>query len=310
VSDWIEAAEPPRRRVAVGEVSLAVAERGAGELVVLLHGFPELGRTWRRQLPALAAAGFRAAAPDLRGFGESDRPQAVQAYALRRLVDDVMGLIEALGAERAHVVGHDWGAVVAWAAAAWEPARVRTLTAMNGPHPTAFLEVLQDPDAGEQRPMVWYMLLYQFPGVAETWCSRDDFAFLRARLARGGAFTAEDIEAFIAPLRRPGALTSGLNYYRALAGPAAWVDPPPELPPIRVPTLVIWGMDDAALGPRVLERSLAKVAAPLRVERLQGVGHYVQNQDPETVNRHLVSFLTDQGHRTRSRTESTTPRAT
>ena len=283
----------PLRRIDVGEVSLAVAEQGAGELVVLLHGFPERAHTWRRQLRALAGGGFRAAAPDMRGFGDSDRPPAVEAYGLERLVDDVAGLVTALGAQRAHLVGHDWGGVVAWAVAALRPERVSTLTAMNAPHLAALHEELQAPDGGAQRMMAWYMLLYQFPGIAEELCARDDFAFLRARLARApaGSFHADDVEHFLAPMRRPGALTAGLNYYRALVPPSAWLEPPPPLPPVAAPTLVIWGLEDAALHRRTLERSLEAVSGPLRVERLEGVGHYVQNAVPDLVNRHLLAFL-------------------
>jgi pimeloyl-ACP methyl ester carboxylesterase len=283
----------PLRRIDVGEVSLAVTEQGAGELVVLLHGFPERAHTWRHQLRALADGGFRAAAPDMRGFGDSDRPLAVEAYALERLVDDVAGLITALGAQRAHVVGHDWGGVVAWAVAALRPERVATLTAMNAPHLVALHEELQAPEGGQQRMMAWYMLLYQFSGIAEELCARGDFAFLRARLARApaGAFHAGDIEHFLAPMRSPGARTAGLNYYRALVPPSAWLEPPPAFPPVTAPTLVIWGLEDRALHRRTLERSLEAAAGPLRVERLEGVGHYVQNEVPDVVNRHLLAFL-------------------
>ena len=283
----------PLRRIDVGEVSLAVAEQGAGELVVLLHGFPERAHTWRHQLRAIADAGFHAAAPDMRGFGDSDQPPGVPAYALERLVDDVAGLIGALGAERAHVVGHDWGGVVAWAVAALRPDRVSTLTVMNAPHLTALHEELQAPAGGEQRMMAWYMLLYQFEGVAEELCARDDFTFLRARLARApaGSFHDDDIEHFLAPMRNPGALTAGLNYYRALVPPSAWLEPPRALPPVTAATLVIWGLADAALHRRTLERSLAAAAGPLHVERLEGIGHYVQNEVPDLVNRHLLTFL-------------------
>ena len=229
------------RRVDVREVALAVEERGAGEPVVLLHGFPESSRSWRHQLRALADAGFHAVAPDLRGYGRSDHPREVEAYALPRLVGDLVGLIAALGHESAHVVGHDWGGSIAWAAAARAPERVRSLTILNSPHPVASAEARRVP---EQQRRSWYMLLFQFPGIAEEWLSADGFANLRRFVfdtAAPGTFSEEDREAFVAPLREEGALEAALAYYRANIPPESWLRPPPDLPPISVPTLIIWG---------------------------------------------------------------------
>ena len=158
---------------------LAVAEAGdpAGEPVVLLHGFPELSHSWRHQLPALAEAGYHAVAPDLRGFGGSDRPPAVEDYAARALVGDVAGLIRALGHESAHVVGHDWGGSLAWGLAGSLPATVRTLTILNAPQGPVSARLRREDRT--QQAKSWYMLLFQFPGVAEAWLSDDDFANLR-----------------------------------------------------------------------------------------------------------------------------------
>jgi pimeloyl-ACP methyl ester carboxylesterase len=279
------------RRLDVGEVALAVEERGAGEPVVLLHGFPESSRSWRHQLPALAEAGFHAVAPDLRGYGHSDRPREVEAYALPRLVGDLGGLIAALGYESAHVVGHDWGGSIAWAAAARMPERIRSLTIINSPHPVASAEARRFP---EQQRRSWYMLLFQFRGVAEAWLAADDFANLRRFVfdtAAPGTFSEEEREAFVAPLREEGALEAALAYYRANIPPESWLRPPPDLPPIAVPTLIIWGEADAYMSPLLLERSVAKVTGPLRVERLPGVSHWVQLEAPDEVNRRLVAFL-------------------
>jgi pimeloyl-ACP methyl ester carboxylesterase len=279
------------RRLDVGDLTLAVREAGDGEPVVLLHGFPELSYSWRHQLPALADAGYRAVAPDLRGYGESDRPAGVDAYAIPRLVGDVVGLVRALGHERAHVVGHDWGGSIAWATAARAPEVVRSLSVLNAPHPVASAEARQIP---EQQRLSWYMLLFQFVDVAEEWLSRDDFASLRRfvfETAASDTFDEADRETFVSALRAPGALTAALNYYRANIPPESWLRPPPDLPPITVPTLVVWGMADAYISPLVLERSLAKVEGPLEVHRLEGVSHWVQQEAPEEVNRRLVSFL-------------------
>jgi len=285
-------APPLQRMVDVGEVRLAVTELGRGEPVLFLHGFPELSRSWCRQLPAVAAAGLRAVAADLRGFGESDRPAQVDAYTMPRLVGDAIGLIDELGG-RAHLVGHDWGGFVAWAAAAAHPDRVLSLTAMNAPHPDAFYEALLAPQAGDQRARLWYMLLYQFNGVGERWLSAGDFANMRARLARSapGTFSPEDVEAYVAAMRRPGALTAALNVYRALAPPEAWVESPPPCGPVRVPTLVVWGEADQVLGLGLLERSLELAVCERRTVRLPGVGHYVQREAPDPVNEALLDAL-------------------
>lgn len=279
------------RRLDTGEVFLAVAEAGAGEPVILLHGFPEISHSWRHQLPALAAAGFHAVAPDLRGYGESDRPAETAAYALPNLVGDLIGLIRALGHENAHVVGHDWGGSIAWVTASRAPERVRSLTILNSPHPVASAESRQIP---EQQQKSWYMLLFQFVGVAEEWLSANDFANLRSFVfdtAAPGTFSEDDRETFVAALRRDGALTAALDYYRANIPPQSWLRPPPDLPPVEVPTMIVWGEADAYMSPVLLERSIAKVAGPLRVERLPGVSHWVQQEAPGEVNRLLVDFL-------------------
>ena len=273
---------------------LAVAEAGdpAGEPVVLLHGFPELSHSWRHQLPALAEAGYHAVAPDLRGFGGSDRPPAVEDYAARALVGDVAGLIRALGHESAHVVGHDWGGSLAWGLAGSLPAMVRTLTILNAPQGPVSARLRREDRT--QQAKSWYMLLFQFPGVAEAWLADDDFANLRRFVfdtAAPGTFPPEDREVLVDALRRDGALTAALNYYRANMPPSSWLRDPPEPPEITVPTMIIWGEADAYMDSLLLERSAATVTGPLRVERLPGVSHWVQQEVPDRVNALLLDFL-------------------
>ena len=276
---------------------MAVAEAGdpAGDPVVLLHGFPELGHSWRHQLPALAEAGYHAVAPDLRGYGDSDRPAGVEAYAAPKLVGDVAGLIRALGHERAHVVGHDWGGSLAWGLAGNMPQMVRSLTILNAPQgPVSARLRREDP---RQQAMSWYMLLFQFAGVAETWLSADDFANLRAFVfdtAAPGTFPPEDQRVYVKALSRDGALTAALNYYRANMPPASWLRDPPDPLSITVPTLIIWGEADTNMHPLLLERSAATVTGPLRVERLPGVSHWVQQEAPDRVNELLLDFLGSQ----------------
>jgi epoxide hydrolase 4 len=283
-----------RRRIDVGDVRLSVAEAGdpSGEPVLLLHGFPEHSHSWRYQLPALAEAGLRAVAPDLRGYAGSDRPPAVEDYSARALVGDVAGLIRALGHESAHVVGHDWGGSLAWGLAGNLPGMVRSVTILNAPQGQVSARLRRE-DPGQQAKS-WYMLLFQFPGVAEAWLSDDDFANLRRFVfdtAAPGTFPPEDREVFVDALRRDGALTAALNYYRANMPPASWLRDPPEPPEITVPTMIIWGEADVYMDPLLLERTAATVTGPLRVERLPGVSHWVQQEVPDRVNELLLDFL-------------------
>lgn len=280
------------RRIDVGEVRLAVVEEGEGEPVILLHGFPETSACWGRQLPALAAAGYHAIAPDLRGYGRSARPTAVDAYAAPKLVGDIVGLIGALGHQSAHIVGHDWGGGLAWGLAANAPELVRSLTVINAPQAAVSARARRDdPD---QQAKSWYMLLFQFAGVAEAYLSANDYARLRAFVfdtAAPGAFSEQEQREVIAALSPDGALTAALNYYRANMPPAALLREPPEPLPIEVPTMIIWGEADTFMGPALLEGSAAMVTGPLRVERLPGVSHWVQHEAPERVNELLVDFL-------------------
>ena len=261
-------------------LEFAVESEGDGPAVVLLHGWPDSHRLWRDQLPALHAAGFRTIAPDLRGMGDSAVPPEVEAYALPTLVGDVLGIMDALGVGRAHVVGHDWGAAVAWGLASFVPTRVERLVALSVGHPAAFR------GAGlEQRQKSWYMLLFQFEGIAEEWLSADDFANFRDWARH------PDADAVIADLRRPGALTAGLNWYRANVGPATLLAPPPDLPPVAAPTMGVWSSEDLALTERQMLDSARYVAGPWRYERIDGAGHWMQREATDALNRLLVDFL-------------------
>jgi len=275
----------------VGEITMAARVDGDGPPVVLLHGFPENSHSWRHQLPALSAAGYRAVAPDLRGYGETDAPQEVSDYAFPKLVGDIVGLLAALGVDDAHVVGHDWGGSIAWALAARMPEKVRSLTILNSPHPVASAEARQLP---EQQQKSWYMLLFQFVGIAEEWLLMNDQANLRSFVfdtAAPGTFAEEDRRVFSEALMRPGRMTAALNYYRANIPAENWLKPPPDLPPITVPTTIIWGEGDAYMGDVLLERSMGKITGPLHVERLPGVSHWVQQEAPDEVNRLLVDAI-------------------
>jgi pimeloyl-ACP methyl ester carboxylesterase len=269
-----------RRRVRGDGVELEVLDEGGGPAVLLVHGFPDSSHLWRHQVPALTGAGLRVVAPDLRGFGQSDRPERAEDYRLSRSVADLVAVLDDLGIERARVVGHDWGAGVAWVLAALHPDRVERLVAMSVGHPGAQRRTIAD------REKAWYTLLFQFEGVAEELVSRDDWALFREWLR-----DAVDVERYVADLSRPGALTAGLGWYRANLHPARQLEPRPALPPVAAPTLGVWSTGDAYLNEEPMVRSAEHVAGPWRYERVEGAGHWMQLDAPERVNELLVQFL-------------------
>jgi pimeloyl-ACP methyl ester carboxylesterase len=260
-----------------------VRDEGSGTPVILLHGFPDTSELWRHQIPALTQAGFRVIAPDMRGRGKSGRPDAVADYRLSSMVRDVTGILDALGIERSHVVGHDWGAAVAWLYAALAPDRVDRLVAISVGAPGAArkptLEALQKG---------WYRLLFLFEGVAEELVQRDDWYLFRLFL--GGA---ADTEAYITTLSEPGALTAGLNWYRAnLPVPALLGrSGSPQLPMIQAPTLGIWSSGDLYLTEEDMTRSEQRVTGGFRYERVGG-SHWVPLDEADRLNALLLDFLT------------------
>ena len=282
-----------RERIDCGEAVLSVQFMGPddGEPVIMWHGFPEMGYSWRHQAAALAADGYRAIVPDLRGYGASDRPTGTAAYAFPQLVGDVVGLINALGHGYAHLAGHDWGGSLCWATSALMPDKVRSLMILNAPHPVASAECRQVP---EQQQKSWYMLLFQFEGVAEEWLLKDGAANLSAFVfdtAAPGTFPPEERRVFTDALMRPGAMTAALEYYRANIPPGNWLKPPPDLPAVTVPTTIMWADADAYMTPLLLDRSIAKVEGPLEVVMLEGVSHWAQQEAPDLVTAAMRDHL-------------------
>jgi pimeloyl-ACP methyl ester carboxylesterase len=258
-------------------LALEVKVVGSGEPVVLLHGWPDSSRLWRHQIEALAAAGRQVIAPDLRGMGGSDRPTSVEGYRVKHAVGDVLAILDAVGAQQADVVGHDFGAAIAWATASFVPDRVRRLAVLSVGHPLAFRA------AGlEQRMLSWYMLLFQFEGVAEQWFAEHGAEFLASH---------PDKDAILAELRQPGRLTETLGWYRANSHPRGLIGPPPALPPVTVPVLGVWSSGDLALTEEQMTTSSEYVTGPWRYERLVGPGHWMQLDVPEIVNAMLLDFL-------------------
>lgn len=267
-------------RLEVNGISLSVTSAGEGPAVLMLHGFPDSARLWRHQIPALLDSGYRIIAPDLRGFGESERPKGVDSYSLMNVIGDLTALLDHFEVDRAHVVGHDWGAGAAWILASLVPQRVASLTALSvGRFQGAAASI-------EQLRSSWYMFMFQFEGVAEEWLSRNDWEFLRSFL-RGG----EDPERYIADLSRPGALTAALNWYRANIPPSLWILDRLELPAVKAPTMGVWSSGDLALTEQQMVDSKRFVEGPWRYERLEDVGHWIPLEAPDKLTHLLLDFL-------------------
>jgi pimeloyl-ACP methyl ester carboxylesterase len=281
------------RRVGGHGVELSASVSGTGEPVVFLHGFPESARSWRRQMTAVTQAGFSAWAPNLRGYNGSDRPGALEAYRLDHLVADVVEIVRTSGACRAHIVGHDWGGIIAWTVAARFPAIVRSLVILNAPHPGVYRHKVW---RTSQFFRSWYVGLFLVPQLPELLLSARDYSLLRRLFSIEAGpkapFSREDVDAYVDQFRAPGALTAALNYYRANAGLGSAED---RNQLVTAPTLVLWGDRDKALSPVLLD-GLHAFVRDLQVRRFANVGHWIQNEAPDEVNRALVDFLTHHGH--------------
>jgi len=262
---------------------------GEGRPVILLHGFPENAHSWRYQIPVLASAGFSVWAPDLRGYPPSEVSLHRSDYNLNKLVNDVAALVRATGHQRATIVGHDWGGIIAWAFAGAYPALLDRLVILNAPHMQLYMEKVW---RTSQCFRSAYVGLFQLPYLPEKLLAAGNFLAVRRMFknlpARKGTFTDADIATYIESLSHPGALTAALDYYRenlrsdgmSLARAAR----------TEVPTLVIWGERDPALGIFLLD-GVARFAPRVRIHRVPHASHWVQNEAPQEVNRALLAFL-------------------
>lgn len=271
-------------------INLHVVEAGPadGPLVILLHGFPEFWYGWRHQIEALANAGYRVLAPDQRGYNLSDKPKGISAYNLDALAGDVVGLIEAMGRDKAYLVGHDWGSVAAWWTAIKYPQRLEKLAILNGPHPKVMRWNLLHNRA--QRRKSRYIFLFQIPFLPERRMQCDNWKMgVRAlqRTSRAGTFSEADMALYRQAWSQPGAANGMLNWYRA-----ALRSRPKRVPSLRVTvaTLLIWGTQDRFLG-----RELAQPSIDLcdegKLVFIEEASHWVQHEEPERVNELLLKFF-------------------
>lgn len=257
-------------------LSFPVVDTGRGSPVLLLHGFPDDRHLWRYQIPALADAGFRVIAPDLRGFGEAARPVDPKDYGIPVVIRDVLGILDALQVQRVQVVAHDWGAAVGWRLAAEHPGRVERYIAISVGAPGG-------PTTIEQREKSWYMAFFRQTGVAEEQLQRQNW-----QLFREWARNPVDIDRYIANLSRPGALTAALNWYRAIPAPGPAAAQPPQ---VVCPVLGIWSDQDAYLTEAPMRTSGDRVRGSFRYEKIAGASHWVMLDKPAEVNGLLLSFL-------------------
>ncbi len=272
---------------------LHVQSAGTGPPVVLLHGFPENGRSWKHQVPALVAGGFSAWVPNLRGYPPSEISPRRSDYHLRHLVDDVAAVVAATGYGRASVVGHDWGGIIAWTFAGARPDLLDKLVILNAPHMGVYAQKVW---RTSQLLRSAYIGLFRLPYLPEWALSFGNFFAVRQTFrllaVRRDAFGDDEIDAYVRGLSHPGALTAALDYYRAnigadgLAGArSARTD---------APVSIIWGERDPALGSFLLEGT-QRYAPRLRIHRIRHAGHWVHRDAPEVVNRLLLAFLGQSG---------------
>jgi pimeloyl-ACP methyl ester carboxylesterase len=252
-----------------------------GEVVVLLHGFPQTSACWTPLLETLAAAGYRAVAPDQRGYSPRARPAAVAAYRMPELVGDVVAIADRLGAARIHLVGHDWGGVVAWTLAGRQSDRVATLTSVSTPHPRAFARALV---AGTQALRSAYIPVFRIPRLPELLLGGRRQRGLHWLLAQDG-LGAEWVDTYTRALAQPGALSAALAWYRA-ATPFSL-----RAPRVGIPTLYVWGSGDAALGPRAAITTARWVTGAYRFEVLPGAGHWLPEHHAQELGRLLLEHL-------------------
>jgi pimeloyl-ACP methyl ester carboxylesterase len=262
----------------------------SGVPVLLLHGFPEFWYGWRKQIPALVKEGCRVIVPDQRGYNLSDKPKGVKNYELFTLVEDIIGLIDALGYEKVNLVGHDWGGVVSWMLAYKYPERLHKLCILNAPHPAAMLKTLFR--SLDQIRRSWYVLLFQLPWIPEAGMRRNDWRGAELALRGSGkihTFTNEDIEKYKEAWAQPNAMTSMLNWYRAIVHKKSWIS---EDMRIKIPTLMMWGMKDFALSSRMARPSMDYVDEGNLIIFPEAT-HWVHLDASDEVNHYLVDFIFD-----------------
>ena len=256
--------------------------------MILLHGFPEYWRGWLKQIQPLADAGFRVVAPDQRGYNLSDKPEGVRSYRMEALGLDITGLMDALGRERCCLVGHDWGAAVAWGMALTFPERIKKLGILNVPHPHVMARFVGRDLT--QTLKIWYIAFFQIPRLPEWLLSRNGFSGLSTMLLRSskpGTFTPADLDEYRQAWSQPGALTAMINWYRAVA---RYRPNAPEELRLSMPVLMLWGARDIALSQKMAQPSIDRCRGG-RLVFFENASHWVQHEEADAVTKALLEFL-------------------
>lgn len=272
----------------LGDVSIHAVAAGPvdGQLVILLHGYPEFWYGWRHQIAPLAAAGFRVLVPDQRGYNESSKPEGWRSYELPKLVGDVLRIAATQGRERFFLAGHDWGATVAWACALANAKSIERLAIVNVPHPSVFLDYIRTHPAQMMRS--WYMLFMQMPWLPEALFAAGNFSLVTEMLAktsRPGTFSEQDFEMYREAWRKPGAPTAMINWYRALRAARR-----PSNPTIEIPVKILWGGRDRFLDASMAELSL-RCCLRGELTMFPEATHWLQHEERTAVSQALIAFF-------------------
>ena len=275
--------------IKINKINLHYVSQGTGELMLMLHGFPEFWYSWRHQITKFSDR-YRVVAPDLRGYNDSDKPQDLAAYDMSELIADVKGIVEGLGYDSCILVAHDWGAAIAWNFAYTYPQMVQKLIVLNIPHPALFAKGLRTP---QQLLKSWYIFAFQIPWLPEFLFQLNDYqaiknAFVEMAIDKT-AFPTEDLIAYRDAAAKPGALTAMINYYRQ-AFKSLFSTQQPQWDILQVPTLTIWGESDTALG-KELTYGTEEYVSDWRVRYIPNCSHWVQQEQPELVNQYIEEFL-------------------
>ncbi len=278
------------RYIETNGIKLHVVEAGPenGPMILFLHGFPEFWYAWRKQIDYFAERGYLVVCPDQRGYNLSDKPQGIAAYKIDELAKDAVGLIDAYGRDRIFLVGHDWGAAVSWWVSLKYPERIERLVIMNVPHPLVFRKHL----FGNQKQMErsWYIFYFQLPGAVEAFASANDYAWpvnLLVETSRPGAFLPEELEKYREAFKQPDAFSSMVNWYRAaIQAPSK----PPADFRIKMPTLVLWGVNDVAIIPEQADDTMAFLDNG-RLVKFENCSHWIEHEEAPAINPMIDEFF-------------------
>ena len=278
------------RMIETNGITLHIMEAGPvdGPMVLFLHGFPEFWYAWRKQIGYFAERGYLVVAPDQRGYNLSDKPKGIPAYRVDELAKDAVGLIEAYGRDRIFLAGHDWGAAVSWWLSLKYPERIKRLVIMNVPHPVVFQKHLFSNQ--KQMEKSWYVFYFQIPGAVEAFASADDYQWpvsLLAKTSRPGAFAPEELERYREAFKQPGAFSSMVNWYRAA------LQAPSERPSdfrVKMPILVLWGVNDVAIVPEQADQSMA-FCDNGRLVKFEKCSHWIEHEEAAAINPMIDDFF-------------------